>query len=117
MVTTFIYLCVGNTLFWGNLGQNIKIISPFYNVVWRSKNRTGTYKIWFEVDLSPSQKLLYLLQWKPFKIDEIDAFYFLLKALFVLKIFRLFSWLLGVEKTASSEIWLETTWMKFGLLI
>ena len=48
-------------------------------------------------------KKYYLLQLQPFKNDE-NAFYFILKAIFVLKIFRFLSWLLGhVEKTA----WLE----------
>ena len=46
------------------------------------------------------KKRFYLLQWKPFKNDE-NAFYFILKALFVLKIFKCLSWLFGhIEKTA-----------------
>ena len=45
----------------------------------------------FKVGLSPSKKNLFdMLQWKPFKNDE-KAFYFILKALFVLKIFKFLS--------------------------
>ena len=48
-------------------------------------------------------KLLYLLQWNPFKNDE-KYFCFTLKDIFVLKIFKFLSWLYGhVEKTT----WLE----------
>ena len=58
-----------------------------------------------KVGLSPSKKnLCYLLHWKPFKNDE-KYFYFILKAFFVLQIFKFLSWLFGhVGKTA----WLET---------
>ena len=54
-----------------------------------------------KVGLSPSKKIsFYLLQWKPFKNDE-NSFYFILKALFVLKIFKFLSWHFGhVEETA-----------------
>ena len=50
-----------------------------------------------EAELSSSKKeSYYLLQWKPFKTDEkcfvCEKF---LKALFVLKIFKFFSWLFG----------------------
>ena len=42
--------------------------------------------------------------WKPLKIDQKFYFYFMLKALFVLKIFKFLSWSFGhVEKT----VWLE----------
>ena len=53
----------------------------------------------FKVGLSPSKKnLLCLLQCKPLKNDE-NAFYFILKVIFVLKIFKFLSCLLGhVEK-------------------
>ena len=45
-----------------------------------------------KVGLSSSKKVLfYLLQWNPFKNSEND-FYFMLKALFVLKIFIFLSW-------------------------
>ena len=38
--------------------------------------------------------------WKPLKIDAKIYFYFILKYLFVLKIFKFLSWLFGhVEKT------------------
>ena len=52
-----------------------------------------------KVGLSPSRKnLLYLFQWKPLKMTK-NAFYFILKDLFVLKIFKFLSWLSGhVEK-------------------
>ena len=51
-----------------------------------------------KVGLSPSKKIyFYLFQWKPVKNDE-NA-YFILKALFVLEIFKFLSWLFGrVEK-------------------
>ena len=43
------------------------------------------------------QKLLYLLQWKPFKYEK-NAFYFILKALFVFKMFKCLSRLFGHVK-------------------
>ena len=57
--------------------------------------------------LSPSKKLFYLLQEKPFKNDEKmkNVFCFILKALFVLQIFKFLFWIFGdVEKTAWLEI-------------
>ena len=65
---------------------------------------------WLEVrlkvklKLSPSKKTCALCFIEsPLKIMKI-AFYFILKALFVLKIFKSLSWLLGhVGKTASLE--------------
>ena len=46
------------------------------------------------------KKLCYLIHGKPFKNDK-NAFYLILKALFVLKIFEFLSWLFGhIEKTA-----------------
>ena len=46
------------------------------------------------------KKLCYLLHWKPFKKMK-NAFYFILKALFILKIFKFLSWLsVHVQKTA-----------------
>ena len=55
----------------------------------------------FKVGLSPSKIFLfYLLQWKPFKMMK-NAFYFILKGFFVLKIINVFLRLFGhVEKTA-----------------
>ena len=51
----------------------------------------------------PNKFFFFLLHWKAFKNDE-KCFYFILKALLVLKIFKFSSWLFGhVEKTA----WLE----------
>ena len=40
------------------------------------------------------KKLFYLLQWKLFKNDEKNAFYFIVKTPFVLKIFKFSFWLL-----------------------
>ena len=49
--------------------------------------------------------LFYLLQWKPFHKMMKNAFFFILKFLFILKILQFLSWLFGhVEKTA----WLES---------
>ena len=57
-----------------------------------------------KVGLSPSKKnFLFALMIAPSKMIK-NAFYFVLKALFVLKIFKFFFWLFErVEKTA----WLE----------
>ena len=51
----------------------------------------------FKVGLSPSKTLLYLLQWKPFEI-YLNAFYFKLKTLLVLKIFKFLCWLFSHVK-------------------
>ena len=59
----------------------------------------------FKVGLSPSKKkkIFICFNESPLKIMK-KAFYFVLKALFILKIFKLLSWLSGhVEKIA----WLE----------
>ena len=62
------------------------------------------YHFSLKVGLSPSKKFFYLLPWKPFLKKIKNRFYFILKALFVLKIFKFLSWLFGhVEKTT----WLE----------
>ena len=55
--------------------------------------------------LSPSKKVVfYLFQWKPFKMIE-NAFYFMLKALYVLGVFTFLSWHLGyVEKQLDKKI-------------
>ena len=46
----------------------------------------------------PKKFVLNFLQWKPFK-NNLKAFYFILKVLFVYKIFKFLSWLFGhVEK-------------------
>ena len=61
-------------------------------VLWKrcSQSRTLTFQ----------KKSFYLLPWKPFKNDE-KCFFFVLKAHFVLKIFKFLSWHFGhVEKTA-----------------
>ena len=56
------------------------------------------------VGLSPCKNMCYLLDLKPFKNDDI-ALYFILKALFVLKIIKFLSQLFGyVGKTAWLEI-------------
>ena len=55
------------------------------------------------VGLSPSKKKIIYFIDSPSKMMQ-NAFYFILKAPFVLKLFKFFSWLFGhVEKTA----WLE----------
>ena len=52
--------------------------------------------------LSPSKKIIYFND-SPLKMMK-NAFYFILKALFGLKIYKFFSWLFGhVEKMASPE--------------
>ena len=49
------------------------------------------------------KKLFYLLKWKSFRYDE-NVLFFILKALFVFKIFKFLPWLFGhLEKTT----WLE----------
>ena len=61
-----------------------------------------------KVGLSPSKKnCVICFTESPLKMMK-NAFYFILKALFVLKIFKFLSWLFGnVEKTAWLEIWGE----------
>ena len=58
----------------------------------------------FKVGLPPSKKIFVIcFKESPFKMMK-NAFYFILKVFFVLKIFEFLSWLFGlVEKTA----WLE----------
>ena len=59
-----------------------------------------TFQNWLKVGLSPSKKNCVIASLKPLKIMK-NAFYFILKALFVLKIFKFSSWLFGhVGKTA-----------------
>ena len=49
------------------------------------------------------KKMFYIIQWKPFKMMK-SALYFILKALFVFKIFKFLSWIFGyAEKTASLD--------------
>ena len=64
------------------------------------KLKTGFNK----VGLSPSKKICFVcFNEGPFKTMK-NAFYFIWKALFILKVFKFLSWLFGhVEKTA----WLE----------
>ena len=59
---------------------------------------------YFKVELSPSKKLCFIcFNENPLKIMK-NAFYFILKALFVLKIFKFLCWLFdNVEKTAWFE--------------
>ena len=59
--------------------------------------------MFLKAGLSPKQKLCYLLPWKSFKMTK-NAFYFSLKALFVLKKFKLWSWLLG---HTGKKVWLK----------
>ena len=61
-------------------------------------------KNYFKVGLSPSKKIFFICfndsPWKMMK----NAFYFILKALFVLKVFKFLSWHFGrVVKTAWRE--------------
>ena len=67
-------------------------------------NNISTSWCLFKVGLSPSKKFfLICFNYSPSPMMKND-FYFMLKALFVLKIFKFLSWLIGhVEKTA----WLE----------
>ena len=70
-------------------------------VIYTKGDGSGTWSV--KVGLSPSKDLRYLLQWKPCKNDE-KCFYFILEALFVLKIFKFLSWPFGhADKTAWSE--------------
>ena len=70
-------------------------------------------KAFFKVGLSPSIKICFIcFNESSLKLMK-NAFYFILKALFVLKIFRFFSWLFGhVEKTAWLERynWFQNSW-------
>ena len=60
-------------------------------------------KLLFKVGLSLFKKIAICLMESPLKMMK-NTFYFILKALFVLKIFKFLSWLFGhVGKTA----WLE----------
>ena len=57
-----------------------------------------------KVGLSPYKMFCYLLDWKSFKKRWKNAFYFILKALFVLNIFKILRWLFGhVRKTVRLE--------------
>ena len=66
-----------------------------------------------KVGLSPFKKNFFIcFNNSPSKVMK-NAFYFILKALFVLKIFKFLSWLFGhIEKTASLEIlgWFRNLW-------
>ena len=56
--------------------------------------------MFLKVGLKPKKISCYLLFWKSFKMTK-NAFYFSLKALFILKKFKFWSWLLGhAGKTA-----------------
>ena len=58
-------------------------------------------KIVLKLDCQSSKKKYCLLEWKPFKNDEKNAFYIILKALFVFKIFKFLFWLFGhIEKNS-----------------
>ena len=53
-----------------------------------------TSSLTLQSDFNLPKKICYLLHWKPFKIKMMKkAFYFILKALFVLEIFKFSSWL------------------------
>ena len=56
-----------------------------------------------KVGLSPSKKKIICLNYSPSKMMKY-AYYFILKALFILKMFKFLSWLFGhLEKTAWFE--------------
>ena len=58
----------------------------------------------FKVELSPSKKKIFIYFSDSLSKIMKNAFYFILKALFVCKIFKFFSWLFGhVAKTVLLE--------------
>ena len=66
----------------GNYFYNFWQHNLIQNMLLKSKSRL------------PKKKLLYLFQWKSLKNDE-NAFYFIIKALFIPKIFKFLSWRFG----------------------
>ena len=78
-------------------------IPPYISIVQSHLTLCSTYLL--KVGLSPSKKLFLLFaSMIVFQKMMKNAFYFILRALFVLEIFRFLFWLFGhVEKTA----WLE----------
>ena len=89
----FIFL---STISFYHLKQSVYL--RFYRFCFQMKS------FFFKVGLSPSEKncVICFIE-SPLKMMK-NAFYFILKALFVLKIFKILSWLFGqVEKMA----WLE----------
>ena len=115
--------------FWANFVQIVKIVSLRWNLVprlipiWEIQRSCSLFfffffffwlevPFWAEISSKKSKlsvwsrtltfqtKMCYLLHWKSHKYEK-NAVYFILKALFVLKIFKFLSWLFGnVEKTA-----------------
>ena len=87
-------------LFWN---INIYYIWNIKMIYWKRQNSWSC--IFVNVWLSPSKKGFFFVFFNDsFPKMMENAFYFILKALFVLKIFKFLSWLFGhVEKTA----WLE----------
>ena len=76
----------------------------FYQNILQKMWRRNSPQIFFKVGLLPSKKI-YVICFieSPLRMMK-NAFYFILKALIVLKIFKFLSWSFGhVEKTA----WLE----------
>ena len=66
---------------------------------------TGSFITSFRVGLSPFQKICIICLIESSLNMMKNAFYFILKALFVLQIFKFLSWIFGhVEKTAWLEI-------------
>ena len=66
-----------------------------------------------KVKLSPSKNFALFALLKDLENDLKNAFYFFLKALFVLKIFKFLSWLFGhVEKKTWLERqgWFQNSW-------
>ena len=80
--------------------QNIaKVMS-----IWMSKIDEKLTGLKIKVDSHLPKKITFCINWNPFKKDK-NAFYFILKAFFVLKIFKFLSWFFGHLEKAT---WLET---------
>ena len=88
----------------------VSVPHPFYKLLHKNKKKKKTIRvcrnlikcqIMIKVGLSPSKKNLFIcFNDNPSKMMK-NAFYFILKALCVLKIFKFLPWLFGhVEKTA-----------------
>ena len=97
---TFFVFAFPNITFWISLVLYNFAIFNFYCILfslfygiqsWHYSNYVMCY-VCIKVEVSPSRKkMFYLFQWNPFKMLEHD-FYIILKALFVLKIFRFLFW-------------------------
>ena len=87
-----------------DLSETLKLDGLVLSMETNCLNLTSVNGAILKVGLSPSKKISVICFIEgPLKIMK-NTFYFILKALFVLKIFKPFSWLFGhVEKTT----WLE----------